>query len=48
LSEKEFNKMMEKGLAQVKADESVSVSEAFAIIRAVKNKRHRIKYKKKQ
>ena len=34
LSEKEFNTMMEKGLAQAKADESVSVSEDFAYIRA--------------
>lgn len=34
MSEVEFNRMMEKGLEQAKADESVSVSDAFASLRA--------------
>lgn len=33
MSEVEFNRMMEKGLEQAKADESVSVSDAFASLR---------------
>ena len=34
LSEKEFDAMMEKGLKQAKADESISVADAFSDLRA--------------
>ena len=34
LSEAEFNAVMEKGLKQAKADESVSVADAFSSLRA--------------